>query len=487
MDKSSVFKKLGLLCSKVNLTTVVWTFGIALMLILVIYSFMATPIADVWYYYNKYTDSIGHGGMANYIWESLHHTGRVLQWIIVYVGFMFFKMQAVKIVPILLLIGLFGALFWLFKQLKLFQDKQENLRVAGLSLLITAASIMLLPSFFDSLLWLDAAAVYLGGLVMLVLNLNFLYILLFKKPAFITKIGIFVAMALGQTLSEPMSALMIGLTLLGTVVMIIARYRKRAITFAMSLGSLIAGFALLYLSPGSTSRRHTAMPGFDPHWVFADSINGFYNMTAEWKWWVMLLPIIIIVVMLFVSIQHIRLKARYTLLIALGIFAATTYPIFVMNNYSQNYIPHRVMTLPVFGVIAACMVLGVFLAQIGSKFLQRNRQIFVMTCIAWIVLCMPAIMLMSVRNMEKLSLREKFIQTRNGQVEAQVREGARPIRIMVTPNLLRSNAEDFTYDDGPYSKGGRGWVANSYLKFKGIDENLPKEAVDLMNPPEFYQ
>ena len=210
MDKSSVFKKLGLLYSKVNLTTVVWTFGIALMLILVIYSFMATPIADVWYYYNKYTDSIGRGGMANYIWESLHHTGRVLQWIIVYVGFMFFKMQAVKIVPILLLIGLFGALFWLFKQLKLFQDKQENLRVAGLSLLITAASIMLLPSFFDSLLWLDAAAVYLGGLVMLVLNLNFLYILLFKKPAFITKIGIFVAMALGQTLSEPMSALKIG-------------------------------------------------------------------------------------------------------------------------------------------------------------------------------------------------------------------------------------------------------------------------------------
>ena len=480
-------KKIYQLCSGVNMTVVLWTFVISLALILILYSFMATPIADVWYYYNKYTDSIGNGGVFNYVWESLNHTGRVLQWIIVYVGFLLFKMHAVKIVPILLLIALFGSLFWLFKQTRLFKGEQENIRTAGVSLLITASSIMLLPSFFDTLLWLDAAAVYLGSLVMLVLDFNFLYILLFKKPVFIAKIGMVTAMTLGQTLSEPMSALMIGLTLLGAIAMLIRKDKRRAITLIISLGSLIAGFALLYFSSGSTNRRAVAMPGFDSEWVFVSSLHSFFNMIAEWKWWVMLMPIIIIITMMFVNVKQIKLRSRNVLFAALGVVAVTTYPIFVINNYSQNYVPHRVMTLPVFGIIIACVILGVFLAQISTKFLGKYRHLVSMVCVAWIIICTPLIILMSVRNMEKLSLREKFVQTRNLQVDTQVRDGTYPIHIMVAPNLFRSNAEDFTYDDGPYSKGGRGWVVNSYLKFKGIDESLPKESIDLINPPEFYR
>lgn len=487
MTRSFFSKKSSRLFSGANLTLALWALGVSLLLILVMHCMLATPIADVWYYYNKFTDSSGHGGIINYVHESLHHTGRVLQWAIVYVGFALFKMHAVKSVPVILLICLFGALFWLFKQLKIFHGQQENVRIAGLSLLISAASIVMLPSFFDSLLWLDAAAVYLAGLVMLVLNLNFLYLLLFKKPSLAAKIGMLFIMAIGQTLSEPMSALMIGLTMLGAIAMLIIKDKKRAATLFVAFLSLVAGFALLYFSPGSTGRRQAAMPGFDANWVFVESFNGFAQMIYEWKWWLMLLPIIMVITMLFVNIKKVKLKARHTLMVALAMFAATTYPVFVMNNYSQDYVPDRVMTLPVFGVIAASVVLGVFFAQVAKRFIKRHQSAFIMACMSWMIIIMPFAAFISARNMEKISLREKFVITREQQVNAQIQDGARPIRIMTAPNLLRSNAEDFTYDDGPYSKGGRGWVANSYLKYKGLDERLPKEAIDLMNPPEFYR
>lgn len=460
--------------------------GIVLITTLVLYSMLATPIADVWYYHNVYTNSLDRGGLWEYIVQSLHHTGRVLQWIIVFVGFWLFKLQAVKIVPILLLAGLVLSIYWLLRQLRLFQGPQERLRAIVMSLLFGASSLYLLPSMFDSLLWLDAAAVYLAGLVMLMLNLNFLYLLLYRDPSLLVTVAMMTAMAIGQTLSEPMSALMIGLTALGTVVALIRHRSDEARKFAIALGAFLAGFALLYFSPGSVGRRQAAMPEFSWRWVLVDSLQGFGHMVREWHWWLLLLPILIIATALLVRSAKIRWSTTQLFGAATLIFSVTTYPVFVMNNYSQNYVPDRVMTLPVFGTLMAMFVIGLCLARGARSVMARYQRVAIMMCVGMVVVALPVVALLSTRTIQKVALRSQLAKTRELQVDAQIRQQTWPLRILTAPNLLKSNAEDLTYDKGPYSKHGRGWVANSYLKFKGLSEELPADAVVLVNPPELY-
>lgn len=465
---------------------VVGVFSVVLITTLVLYSMLATPIADVWYYHNVYTESLGRGGLWEYIVQSLHHTGRVLQWIIVFVGFWLFKLQAVKIVPIVLLAGLVLSIYWLLRQLRLFQGPQERLRAIVMSSLLGASSLYLLPSMFDSLLWLDAAAVYLAGLVMLMLNLNFLYVLLYKNPSLSIVIAMIITMAIGQTLSEPMSALMIGLTMLGLLAAVIRHRGNEVKRFAIALGAYLAGFALLYFSPGSVGRRQAAMPEFSWRWVLIDSLQGFGHMIREWHWWLLLLPIVIVATTLLVRGTKIRWSTTQLLSAAILIFGLTTYPVFVMNNYSQNYVPDRVMTLPVFGTLMAVFVISLCLAQGMYSRSSRYRQVLAMICVGMVMVALPTVALLSARTVQKVALRSQLVKTRELQVDAQIRQQTWPLRILVAPNLLKSNAEDLTYDKGPYSKHGRGWVASSYLRFKGLSEELPADAVILMNPPELY-
>ena len=133
-----------------NINIILAIFSFSILSILIVYCLTASPIADIWYYFNRYHLARDHGivqGFFVYIKDSFEHTGRFFQWIIIFFGFLLFKINAIKIIPILLLMTLFVSISWLLYQLKLF--KNNKLSIFSVSCILSISSILMLPSSFD--------------------------------------------------------------------------------------------------------------------------------------------------------------------------------------------------------------------------------------------------------------------------------------------------------------------------------------------------
>ena len=453
-------------------------FGVVLSTVIVLYAFMAAPVADDWVYYSYYTQ-----GFSDYINAAMGHTGRLLQWVLVFVGFKLFGMAlAVKIVPILLYITYIASVWWFLFVTKILNKSWHiNLIIA---VLVCGVSLFLMPSIFDTYMWLTSSTVYLASMVTLFVSTTLIYILLTKKLHWGLILLILLVVALGQTLSEPTSALLIGGTGLALVGSLI--YKKWSYVYRLSatLVALIAGFLIVYLSPGSVSRRETGIKA-DWHNVFVESFDGYGLLFQDWRLWALLIPIIFLATLALSGSKGKKVSPMWYLIISMGSFIFFTYPIFALNNYTQNYMPVRIMSLPTLGVVLSVVFLAIFVANklnIG----RRGRVVALLGGVIMVAVALPTVLRVSSKNLSILSIRYSISSYRDASVDDQISKGVTPVVIERAPVFLRSDAADFYYSDGQWDKNGRNWVANSYLKYKGLSEELPQDAVTLIDPPAFY-
>lgn len=456
-------------------------FVASLATILIIYGLLASPIADDWLYYNYYKQ-----GFLSYLEAAMNHTGRLFQWLVVFVGYDLFGMKATKLIPVGLFIALSLSIFWLLRSVKIL--KGGVLLEGVIAGLLSCLIIFLQPSFFDAYLWLTSSTVYIASIIFLFVNTTFIYILLTKKTGLSMKLLAFLSLVVGQTFSEPTAVFMIGMVALGMGLSALYRKRDYFIKLSLCLGALIGGFLIVYLSPGSVARRTTA-PDFDPTWVFVDSLQGFSHMFFETGLWIVGASILFGSILLFVNKRKLTVKHQYVGMSAIIVFLASTYPIFALNNYTQEYVPDRIFVLPVTGTLVAVVLLAIYIALVAPWPKKLDAKTVVAPALAaLLIVALPIFMYSGVKNIAKLSLRDKVAKERDYRTSEQIAAGKKTIEIMQAPKLVKGNADDFYYGDGQWDLNGRNWIVNSYLTFHGVDPSTkPRGTVKLIAPPDFYR
>lgn len=461
-----------------NRLTVVGCLAVALIVLLVIYGLLAAPIADDWAFYNAFRNL----SLIEFIDSSMAHTGRITQWLVIYVGYLLFDMRAVKILPIALLLGLIASLYFMFRQVRIFR-KPDKASLVVVACIIATSMIFTMPSIFDSFLWYDSSASYIVSLILLFVNIALAYRFVMNRHISKTMTVVMVAsLFFGQLASEPTSLIAIAMALLATVSGVF--YKKKAIVYrlVLVLGVTIASFMILLFSKGSIERRATS-PAFNINWVFIQSFDSYAKLFTDPMLWTIFGVIVFLLGVVFHAKLQLAVGVRSVIVGVLTIAAAVTYPIFVVNNYSQSYLPYRVLTISSAGIILSIFLLGL----LTGKFFGKNKVIIASSLMLMIIM-MPFIIYRSSHDIAHLALRDKMVKLRDMRIrdDKEALNNGGNITVFTAPRLMRGDAEDFYYAEGRWNKSGRIWVANTYLEYMGIDSALPKERIRLVDPRENY-
>lgn len=458
-------------------------FATVIFVLLTLHALSASPIADDWTFFVSYREN----SFIEFIQLSMHHTGRIVQWSIIYIGYFFFGMTAVKIMPVILLTTLSLLIGLLIHKFINPQGSLSLVKSLLMGLLIACVSVFCMPSMSDSFLWYDSAASYMSSLIFLVWGLYVVCDALSHKVTIVRLVCLVSILFLAQLASEPTSLWVIGALSLAIVVAVLMRNKKAIGVLAISLVTSLLGFATIYFSPGSIARRGDS-PALELTESMADALSGYGIMFSEWGAWLLLAPALVMLVIWFMWQLEWRTRPLIAAVISIVIFLTTTYPVFLLSDISQDYLPYRVFTLPVFGTVVALSFMGV---AISAGVIHRcnigvHRAIFAATSLIVIGASCLGMIYLSSNNIEKLIMRDRVVKMRDSSVADQKNRGVDRYEVMRAPLLLRGNAEDFYYNDEPWNLNGRIWVLNTYLTYMGIDENLPHDRVVIIEPPDLY-
>lgn len=431
---------------------------------LMLYALLASPVADDWTYYNYFTN-----GFSDYMVASMNHTGRVLQWVLVFVAYKLFGLAiGVKVIPVFLYIVFVASFFWFLRLIKLFRVGWQIDLV--LATLVVNLYLFLVPSVYDTYLWLTSSSVYLSSLAMLFITLCLVILMLRSAVPWWAKILFFVFIALGQTFSEPTALFIIGLGVLSVIISVVRKKKEHYKVLITSLASAIIGFAIVYFSPGSISRRRDG-GSFDWTYTFIDSLGGYKLLFWDWKLWVILGLVLFLTVVVFANTKKQRTDqlSKFYLLLSLGSLLLSTYPVFVLNNYTQNYMPLRVLSLPTLGVVVSVVFLSLYVSSRWHDVLSDKKFFLDASLLTAILIASPFVLYRASTSISSLSTRDSISTYRDISVAEQVQASKEVINIPKAPVTMRSDASDFFYGDGQWDRYGRNWVLNSYLEYKGID------------------
>ncbi len=402
--------------------------------------------------------------LFDFLHNCMLHTGRIGQWGTIYAFVKLFGENAVRVFPLVayvVLSGLSAVILWRTGLVK------KLTKSIPLSMLIWGALLFCLPSIFDSFLWFDSAAAYIMSIIfalLLILQCNEFYLAKNKK-SYVWRLGLIALTAfMAPLFSEPTSMLMIGFAILfGAWRIVVKKDRggKLWLHIVMCL-ALIGGFALLYFSPGSIERRAANTSEFDAKYVFVDSLSGYemvFGMYAS------VAKIVLLVFVALCAAHYVDKRAfkfKYLpFVIAFGLIC--TYGVFWINNYSQGYMPYRVLTVP---SICATLVL-LYLAVLIVGRIKTEKSAFAYSMAALGCLACVAVVWNMGGTIRPLALRRHFYDYRDWSVKAQLESDDEVIYIPELPILLRANAEDFYYYQDENGESKMIWVAKTYIDYIG--------------------
>ena len=447
-----------------------------------LHALAAAPIADDWSFYNTYQAT----NIIQFMEVCMDHTGRIMQWLVIYVGFALFDMNAIKIVPTIMygiFVVLLAILLW-----NMIAEKKKYSAAWSLVIgaLVAGATVWCAPSVFDAFLWYDSSASYMGSLLSLAANLVIMHRMASGRLGWATGVFFVAVMILGQLFSEPTSLMSIGISVVCLMASVALKKRRAVRVFLLTTASLVSGFVVLYFSPGSIERR-AAAPEWNLFSILQKSFDGYNILLGNGEFWWLMIPALVIAVAFYTRYNVLRIRPKTAFILALGTFIASTYPVFVLSHMSQGYIPYRVFTLPTFGTVVAIVLLSICAASVMSaRRLRRAAPAIMMATLFVILLTMPIFVHRTYGSLAKMVLRQQLVVTRDEQVRMQIRDKEDVIEIVRAPLLLRGNAEDFYYVSEAYGTNGRIWVLNTYLRYMGLDPEAPSDKVRIGEPPATY-
>lgn len=433
--------------------------------LLVAAAFLARPIADDYAYFSNAAIDNPFKFMYDFF---MHQTGRLGQGFFVSTLHALFGDAAVIAGALIQLVALIGVSVWLTYLLlsKLKRHRLINAIAVGSFGAIT--TLLVSASIFDTYLWFTSSSVYLMSLIFMVASAAVLLTFSrLKKLKFWHYLLVFIMVLVGQTFSEPTSAIIIVLlTILATYNLMRKLPNKLPLT---ALVASVAGFLLVYLSPGSQNRQDVSESAFSAYAVIVkpifDTIN-FSDFFFSWR----ILPVIALSVLIAYVLP--KLKKQSTLIV-LGIAAifiiVPPYILFAITNYSMGeYIPIRTYTVPLaLSAIGISLAIGIGLYWAHEKLKSKYKSIalpalgYITVSIAFVA-TLPAI----VTIIQAESLRIGATEFRTSSIHAQLAENKESISILPAPIFLNeSEAIDFYFGKEQIS-----WFESSFKRYYSIPE-----------------
>lgn len=439
---------------------------------LVIMALLNQMVADDYSYFYSISNS---ATPFHYIFEHyMTHNGRLSQASFVAISYGIFGSHIVKLVPVFIIFAMTASLSWLVYLVFKFKNNQAiNSIVSGS--LMTLTSLLALPSLFDSLFWVTSSTVYMLSIIALVTNVC-LVIVMRNKPK-INKIllGIILfGMALSQSFSEPTSAVAIGLTVVWVGYEVIKKNKNNIKLSLQVLLSLIIGFLVVFLSPGSRLRQSSLDSRFNIAESIVKSFGYIPSMIEQINPWVIGF---ILFTSLFIAVNTKRQKrSRIPLVIAsVLILLSFTIGTFFVSNSASNCCELRTLSLPTVGIVVSLTTLSVILIKLtlSSRLPLRKYLIAALVC------CILMVFASSLFSATKLivdqirnqSIRETLVMVQKQDIKDQLSsdeaQKTETIYIKAAPIITQSQAVDIN-GPGSYQTD---WLISSYRSYYGIPKN----------------
>lgn len=440
--------------------------AIALSTTLVLMAFAANPIADDYAYYVNLQAA---ASPLDYVVDHyLTHNGRLSQNILVTVSFLLFGKLAIQIVPVMLFLSLAGSLAWVFSLILPMETRRGALNIT-LGLFAAALGLFAVPSTVDSYLWLTSSTVYLGSLIGLATNVA-LAIMLARspRPSLWALIPALFFMLLSQSFSEPTALFAITAAGLWGAWELVRRRWRRCVLAALSFVALVAGFLVVFLSPGTIARRAEIDNPFSIRRIVIGSLDYYPTLFAGVKPWLfglILLGALVVAINIGPLTSAVRFHAT-TLSFAVLIFLGTTYFVFAVSNFGSTYFPYRNFTLPAFGLVISIgfLATSAFKALLEAPGLGAIGRLATPIAIVLAVVALPSGLLAGGLQLQALALRDSAAAARAAEIAAQLVDGTSPLVVQAVPVLVVSEAVEV---ENP-SVGQIPWLIDGFRGWYGI-------------------
>lgn len=452
--------------------------GLALVVLVLMAVFNRLIADDVAYF--EYIDSNSFDGFLH--WHYFGHTGRLLQSWLVAGGYWLFGDWSVKIMPLLALIAFCGAIYLLLTRIKLWKVSSKSLN-AWAAVTIGAVALLLMPSTYDSYLWWTSSSIYLFSIAFLVFDIYVADLLVRGKVAISKQAGLLVLVALGQTLSEITSVILIGGSALVLAYFVYRRHTQAAKQLAKVFAVLVIGFLVTYLSPGSADRRvreESASLGFDFMNMFVLSVRHFFELLATMSVWEFAIVTMLGAIFGGLIRTLSKTEVKCVVLGVVGVLVVGMYGSFAINNYIWLDMSLRTFTLPSFLWTASLVVV---FGLLFNKLYQREQLARILPVLL-VVVALFAFSGMVARGYANVA----FMKARHAAYSQRVQSirqnletiGERQsIDVRALPILLVSDATDLIYG----AEQQVDWYENALKRRNGIPDEV---RVNVISPPDNY-
>ena len=437
----------------------------------------ASIIADDFSYFNHYAQQ---GGPVAYVLDHyLTHNGRLGQASLFAFTYALFGQGAIQLVPMLLFTALVFALAYMIRFFVTF-DGPRQLISYSLAVLLVAGGLLLSPSMFDSFLWLTASTVYLGGLAFSLLTFCLGLHLYRKQSGLLAALGLGLAAAWSGTFTEPLT-ICTGVT--GFLILIYGVLKTdqqaRLLGAALWLGSL-AGFALVYFSPGTMARREyygTEISISQILGSFPAELSRFISLSSEIGY---LLVIIAALALYALASPRWREGMAPKLLLGLSLAIFTIYFLFhtFVARTGSPVLALRTLTNPAFSLAISVLLLTLALSKLA---LGRDKTLLALALAGVLALgSLLGLVGYADTTASALNMRSHYLELRAQSIQQELAQNPDgPIHFQPLPIILESEAVDLFWKD----QGQIDWVIEAISRWYGV-ENL--EQVLIINGPEGY-
>jgi hypothetical protein len=422
---------------KANWTQIsIWLLGsftIASLLVFFFLCILNNPIADDYAYF---ADLRSRGTFGFLEYHYLDHSGRFGQALLVTLGWVFFGVISVKVMPLLLIIALGLSLSWLvWRFLPL--ERRNKPACCAIGFTIAAAVLVSMLSFYDSVLWWTASSIYLSSIIVLVLDAIFIHFLMTTKKVKAWQFALIVLfIVFGQGFSE-IASVIAGLGGITLGIILLVKKNWLLVRRLLIVGAAMAlGFALVYFSGGSMRRQSADAIGniqsiwqlvfVAPAWFAKIFINNYH-------WWqgILLLAVGGVIAPLLKKISR-----RQTMIVSGAIIVttlATTYIIFLFNSYI-GWMDLRAYTAVCFiGGLATITLAALWFGHILHT---KYRALAYVTPLVLMFIAVAPTLFWATGAIKGQAIRDYFFDHRSAEIATQLESGSSTVITYSLPVIV---------------------------------------------------
>lgn len=402
----------------------------------------------------------------------LRDSGRISHGLVMQFLYGVFDSKAVNILPLMIVLFLFGALMHLGYTLT--KKRRESLWISSL---LGTSFLAAMPSFFDFSLFFSAACVHSISFIVLTLLSSLLidrYITHARDKTYVQLAIIYCLSIFLALLSELSSILMCGILL--TLGLYLRNY-KSIVKFLPLLGIQLSGFLIIYTSPGSTGRRADASAGQSIPEILQGALADFLHTSQLTITNTLFITTSLLTAAILAKYINTKKSLPYVLFGSLFIFIP--FAITATTNFSLGYTSLRMFNLGTFSVLCLMIIFWLLLLRVKTIFTRVDRLLPYLKATLPVVLAAIFLINNFIPINSALESRSKQLKERESLIESSRESGT--VDFLPAPLLLK-NTEAIDVGFYPKESPNSRWLYSALLGYYKIRDY----EINLLEQPDRY-